>query len=134
MTDSALIFVPPVPPPTKRDNGTNSLLDGTNGGTPSGTNSLKLNIINRMLRDRARDTSGTASNNHCPTPSQPSGQQAGQAESLQERAGVLLANGLPRDHVDGLALALSLVESFPQAEAALCWLIDSRNREIDSHV
>ena len=131
MTDTALQSVSPSHP---LENGTAGHLPsngGTVGGTLSGTEALKLNILNRMLRDRARDNTRTAPLKERPTPSQDVGQPEGQAESLQERAGMLLANGLPQEHVDGLALALSLVESFPQAEAALCWLIDNRNRETD---
>lgn len=47
-------------------------------------------------------------------------------DALAERAGMLLVNGLPMGHVDGLAHALHLVAGHPAAEAALCWLIDNR--------
>lgn len=52
-------------------------------------------------------------------------------EALLERAGILMDNGIPQDKADGLALAFQLLQSHPQAEAALCWLIDRhRLREI----
>ena len=50
-------------------------------------------------------------------------------EALQERAGILMDNGIPQEQADGLALALHLLQLHPQAEAALCWLIDNRNQE-----
>ncbi len=48
-------------------------------------------------------------------------------DDLTERAGMLMDNGIPQEQADGLALALHLLQSHPQAEAALCWLIDNRN-------
>lgn len=108
------------------------LSSGTSGGTEDRAHAQRLRVINKILRDRARDNSGTEGVNPCPTPRDSMGQDVGQSaeqEALQERAGILMANGIPQDKADGLALALHVLQDYPQAEAALSWLMDHSNGE-----
>lgn len=120
--------------------GQRPLSSGTSCGTEDRAHAQRLRVINKILRDRARDNSGTEGVNPCPTPRDSMGQDGGQdggqdvgqsaeQEALQERAGILMANGIPQDKADGLALALHVLQAHPQAEAALCWLMDHRNGE-----